>query len=152
MREEALKQFFTGDLSATQLAMEATASIKKLGPIEENIEIGDMSLDYAIGRHEVLSLCDAALQQELPADALTAIAFMLLTSDRFEWDWNDDVIPEVLNDWSCPEVNYPLISSTFQMHRQWLLGIEKIPERAQAKDVRRGRLISIRRKVHLKDL
>ena len=147
MREEALKQFFNGNLSARQLAKEAIASIKRLGPIEENIEIEDMPSDHAIGRKDVLLLCDAGLRGELPAEAVTAIAFMLLASDRFEWDWNDDMIPEVLNDWSCPEVNRVLIPATFQMHRRWLSGQEALPQLPQLEDTKRGRLISIRRKV-----
>jgi hypothetical protein len=151
MREEALKQFFAGNLSADQLAIEAAASIKKVGPIETNIEIEDMSSDYAVCRDNVLLLCDAGLRGDLPGGAITAVAFMLLASDRFEWDWDDDVIPEVLNDWSCPEVNYPLEPSTFQMHRRWLLGSENPPERPPlARKAKRGRLISIRRKVHVK--
>jgi hypothetical protein len=149
MREEALKQFLTGNLSTRQLAAEAIASIKKLGPIEENIEIEDMTSDHAIGREHVLLLCDAGLRDELPAEAITAIAFMLLASDRFEWDWNDDVIPEVLNDWSCPEVNRALIPATFRMHRRWLSGEEAFPQPPPVKDIKRGRVILIRRKVRV---
>jgi hypothetical protein len=144
MREEALKQFFTRSLSASQLAAEASASIKKLGHITESIEIEDMASNYVISRAEVLSLCDAAEREELSAEAVVAIAFMLLVSDRFEWDSDDEVIPEVLNDWSCPEVNYPLIPVTFQMHHRWLSGEEAIPEKLQSKDVTRGKLISVR--------
>jgi hypothetical protein len=112
-----------------------------------------MSSDYSVCRDDVLLLCSAGLRGELPPDAITAIAFILLASDRFEWDWDDDVIPEVLNDWSCPEVNYLLTPTTFEMHQRRLLGSETPPERpALAKNSKKGRLISIRRKVNVKGI
>jgi hypothetical protein len=151
MREEALKQFFAGNLSANQLAIEAAASIKEIGPRETNIEIEDMSSSFSLSRKEVLLLCDAGLHGELPGNAISAIAFMVIASDHFEWDGNDEIISEILSDWSCPEVNYPLTPTTFQMYRRWLLGSETPPERSSlAKNSKKGRLISIRRKVLVK--
>jgi len=151
MREEALKQFFAGDLSVSQLAMEAMASIKKIGPLETNIEIEDMPSIHSINREDMRALCDAGINGSLPGEAITAIAFMVIASDHFEWDWDDEMISEILSDWSCPEVNYPLTPTTFQMHRRWLLGSETPPERpALAKNSKKGRLISIRRKVLVK--
>jgi hypothetical protein len=151
MREEALKQFFAGNLSANQLAIEAAASIKEIGPRETNIEIEDMSSSFSLSRKEVLLLCDAGLHGELPGNAISAIAFMVIASDHFEWDGNDEIISEILSDWSCPEVNYPLTPTTFQMYRRWLLGSETPPERPSlAKNSKKGRLISIRRKVLVK--
>ncbi|HEX6496188.1 MAG TPA: hypothetical protein VF018_11935 [Acidobacteriaceae bacterium] len=151
MRENALRQFFSGDLSANQLALEAAASVKKVGPRETNIDIEDMTSSFSLTRKEVLLLCEAGLHGELPGESITAIAFMLLASDHFEWDGDDEIISEILNDWSCPEVNYPLRPATFQMHRHWLLGSETPPERpALAKSSEKGGLISMRRKVLVK--
>jgi hypothetical protein len=151
MREEALKQFFGSDLTANQIAIEAAASIKKVGPRETNIEIEDMSSSFSLTRKEVLLLCEAGLRGELPGESINAIAFMVMASDHFEWDGDDEVISEILSDWSCPEINYPLTPITFQMHRSWLLGSETPPQRpALAKNSTKGRLISIRRKVNVK--
>jgi hypothetical protein len=151
MREEALKQFFAGDLSASQLAVEAMASIKKVGPREMTIEVEDMASTYSISRENMLDLCDVGISGTVPGEAVTAIAFMVLASDHFEWDWDDELISEIFSDWSCPEVNYPLNPSTFQMCRRWLLGSEIPPEKPLlAKNNERGRLVSMRRKVGAK--
>jgi hypothetical protein len=146
MREEALKQFFAGDLSASQLAIEAMASIKKIGSRETTVEVEDMALTYSINRENMLAFCDAGINRTLPGEAVTAIAFMLIASDHFEWDGDDEMISEILSDWSCSEVNYPLTPTTFQMHRRWLLGSETPPERPPLAK-KRGRLISMRRKI-----
>jgi hypothetical protein len=151
MREVALRLFFIGDLSVDELAKEALASINRVAPIETNIEIKDMASIYSIKRENILALCDAGINGTLPGEAVTAIAFMVITSDHFEWDWDDEMISEIFSDWSCPEVNYPLTPTTFQMHRRWLLGSETPPERPPlARNAKRGRLISLRRKVHFK--
>jgi len=146
MREDALKQFFIGDLSVNQLAMHAMASIKKIGPRETTIEIEDMASIYSINRENMVVLCNAGADGTLPGEAISAIAFMVIASDHFEWDGDDEMISEILSDWSCPEVNYPLNASTFQMHRRWLVGSETPPEKPPLAK-KRGRLISMRRKV-----
>jgi hypothetical protein len=151
MREDALKQFFIGDLSVKQLAMEAMASIKKVGPRETTIEIEDMTSIYSINRENMLVLCNAGADGTLPGEAISAIAFMVIASDHFEWDGDDEMISEILSDWSCPEVNYSLTPTTFQMNQRWLLGSETPPERPSlAKNSKKGRLISMRRKILVK--
>ncbi len=49
-----------------------------------------------------------------------ADAFALQASDAFGWE--DEVINEVLSDWSAPEVNFELNNETLNMHRDWFLG------------------------------
>jgi hypothetical protein len=110
-----------------------------------------MSSSFSLTRKELFLLCDTGLRGELPGESITAIAFMVIASDHFEWDGNDEIISEILSDWSCPEVNYPLTPTTFQMHRRWLLGLETPPERpALAKNSKKGHLISMRRKILVK--
>jgi hypothetical protein len=151
MREDALWLFFIGDSSVDELAKEALASINRVGPIETNIEIKVMASIYSIKRENMLALCDSGINGTLPGEAVTAIAFMVIASDHFEWDWDDEMISEIFSDWSCPEVNHPLTPTTFQMYRRWLLGSETPPERSSlAKNSKKGRLISIRRKVLVK--
>jgi hypothetical protein len=145
MREHSLHLFFACSLSADELATEATSSVRKMSALETIVEIEDMTSDCSVSRQDMLSLCKAALDETLPSEAISAIAFMMLASDHFQWD--DETISEILHCWSCPEVNYPLISSTFQMHRRWLLGPETPPERSRlTENSAKGNLISIRRK------
>jgi hypothetical protein len=57
----------------------------------------------------------------LTPEALNMVAFALQASDALEWE--DQVISEVLSDWSAPEVNFELNAETLKMHRDWLLGL-----------------------------
>ena len=114
--------------------------------METHIKIEDMASPFTIHREQLLLLCDAGVLGELPPDAITAIAFMLIASDHFEWD-GDELISAVLSDWSAPEVNYPINPSTLRMYQRWLLGTETPPARP-SQSSERGRLVSVRRKVH----
>jgi hypothetical protein len=99
---------------------------------------------FVLHRDHLIKLCDATLSSELQPESLSAIAFALLASDAFEWD--DDVIAEVISDWSAPEINYPMTERTLTMHRGWLTGLTVPPERSRldAANAARGRLIAVR--------
>ena len=79
-------------------------------------------------------------------EALNTIGFALQASDAFEWE--DEVISEVLSDWSAPEVNFELNAETLNMHRNWLLGHSEPPVREPIDSLHRinARLISRRTK------
>jgi hypothetical protein len=80
----------------------------------------------------------------LTLEALNTIGFALQASDAFEWE--DEVISEVLADWSAPEVNFELSAETLNMHRDWLLGYAEPFVRKPIDSPRKinARLISIR--------
>ena len=86
------------------------------------------------------------MSKTLPPASLTAVAFALLASDAFWWD--DEVISEVVADWSAPEINYPLTEEALAMYRGWLRGLAEPSERPLLPaDSRPGKLISRRTKV-----
>ncbi len=73
-------------------------------------------------------MCDAVLGGDLPPDALATVGFALMASDKFCWDAEEDeVLAEVIADWSCPEINYPLTIENVQRFRAWLLRTEAYP-------------------------
>jgi hypothetical protein len=87
----------------------------------------------------------------LTAEALSTIAFALLASDHFEW--NDEAISEVLQDWSCPEINFPLVDSVLKMHRDWLTGIANPSDKPSVGSAApTGRIISEKRRVSLQPI
>jgi hypothetical protein len=101
-------------------------------------------VSFSLQRDHVIKLCEAFLDRALTPEALTTIGFALQASDAFEWE--DDVISEVLSDWSAPEVNFELNAKTLNMHRDWLLGSSEPPVRNSVDPLNRihGRLISVR--------
>jgi hypothetical protein len=119
MREEELRRYFLGEGSVGELAQDLRGSVTSTD-LCSTIRIADMQGSHGLIRHHVLMLCDAFLERALTPEDISTIAFALLASDHFEWD--DDVISEVLSDWSAPEINFELNDETIKMHRGWLLG------------------------------
>jgi len=74
-----------------------------------------------------LSLCDAALSSELPLEHLRWIGFTLHASDSFDWN-EDDVLSAVFEDWSSPEINWPLTMENVSRFKRWLAGEEAHPQ------------------------
>jgi hypothetical protein len=127
MREITLKRFFLEEVNAESLAEDVSGSEIHLDAIVSTVRIEDMEEQFQLRPKHLIRLCDAALSRALPTESLSAIAFALMASDAFEWE--DEVISEVVSDWSCPEINYPLTPETLTTHRSWLTGFSEPPER-----------------------
>jgi hypothetical protein len=146
MREDLLKRFFVGDEAIDRLAEDVSDAAIRIDPVHSTIQITDMEGMFTLTRGHIMLLCDATLSKTLTADALTTIAFALLASDHFKW--SDDVISEVLQDWSCPEINFPLVDSVLKMHRDWLTGAASPPKRPSIGSGKStGHIVSEKRKV-----
>jgi hypothetical protein len=146
MREEELRRYFVGEASVSQLARDLNGSVVKIDDLQSEIRIADMRGSFSLQRDHVIKLGEAFLDCALTPEALTTIGFALQASDAFEWE--DEVISEVLSDWSAPEVNFGLNAETLNMHRDWLLGYGEPPVRKPIDPLHRinARLISLRTK------
>jgi hypothetical protein len=146
MREEELRRYFMGEGSVGQLAQDISGSVVRVDDLQSEIRIADMQDSFSLQRDHVIRLCEAFLDGALTPEALTTIGFALQASDAFEWE--DEVISEVLSDWSAPEVNFELNAETLNMHRDWLLGYGEPPVRKPIDPLHRinARLISLRTK------
>src|ERR1700722_1253919 len=146
MREEELRRYFMGEASVSQLAEDISGSVVKIDDLQSEILIADMQSSFSLQRDHVIRLCEVFLDRVLTPEALNTIGFALQASDAFEWE--DEVISEVLSDWAAPEVNFQLNAETLNMHRDWLLGIREPPVRNSVDPLSRiqGRLISVRTK------
>jgi hypothetical protein len=146
MREEELRRYFMGEASVSQLAEDISGSVVKIDDLQSEILIADMQSSFSLQRDHVIRLCEAFLDRVLTPEALNTIGFALQASDAFEWE--DEVISEVLSDWSAPEVNFELNAETLNMHRNWLLGHSEPPVREPIDSLQRinARLISRRTK------
>ncbi len=148
MREDILRRYFVGEISTKELVEDVSGSLTMLDKVASSVSIQDMDEHFTLRREHLLRLCDATLDQDLPAECLSTVAFALIASDYFEWEGEDETISEVLSDWSCPEVNLPLTEETLKMHRQWIQGVVMpAPRPVPSGTQRKGRLISIRTKM-----
>lgn len=145
MREEELRRYFLGQRSAAELSEDLRGSMSVIDQVHFSVQIVDMKESYSLTRFDLVSLCDAFIKGDISPDALEIIGFALMASDGFDWD--DDVISEILSDWSAPEVNYELNAVTIRIHRQWLMG-EAAPPTRERRDTNAsgGQLISMRSK------
>jgi hypothetical protein len=145
MREEVLAGFFAGTVGAAQHAADLAGAEEGVSDVESLIKIKDMRAELAVTREMAIRLCDAVLGKQLPPSALAAIGFALIASDHFVWD-GDDVLGEVIWDWSCPEVNYALNLENVKRFRSWLTGEGAYPARSNVGPSPGSKVISVRRK------
>jgi hypothetical protein len=146
MREQVLRLFFEGKCSAAELAHDVAGSMKQTSSTTSVVSIEDMENSFPLTSDMAIRLCDAVLGGELPPDALHSIGFALMASDCFEWDGdNDEVLANVIADWSCPEVNYPLTLENIQRFRAWLTRTEPYPSKLPLKS-EKGRILSVTEK------
>jgi hypothetical protein len=147
MREEILRRFFQGEATASELAKDVAGSTKKVSKLISRVGIEDMDTCFTVTRPMLISLCDAVLGRVLPAEELRTIGFALQASDKFEWDGDEDeLVAEVIADWSCPEINYPLTLENIVQFRNWLIEAEPYPSKPNQNVEFDGRLISITEK------
>ena len=144
MKEEILRYFFEGKATAEELDADVASSTKRVGDIVSYQSIEDMNGDFNVARSNLLDLCDAVLSGKLPPNNLREIGFALASSDHFFWDADDDeLVAEVISDWSCPEVNYPLNIDSVRKFKSWLTGEEPYPTKPSNIVNYDGKLISV---------
>jgi hypothetical protein len=121
MREQVLREFFEQKATTAELAQDVAGSITQTSQLTSVVSIEDMNEEFTVTTDMTVRLCDIVLRGELLPDALHAIGFMLVASDKFWWDGDkDDVLASVIADWSCPEINYPLTLQNVGRFRGWL--------------------------------
>jgi len=123
MKQKTLKAFFEGEITAANLAREA----KEAGQLEDNTRLDsltdDLSEDFIVTADHLVALCDAVMDGDLKPSQLQDIAWVLVSSERFLWNLEDDPkdpVNEVIHAWDAPEINYRLIGDTVMKFRRLL--------------------------------
>jgi hypothetical protein len=130
MRERVLRDFFEDKVTAAELARDVAGSMSQKAQKISVVSIEDMDEEFTVTAPMLVRLCDVVLHGELQPEALHSIGFALVASDAFCWDADqDDILAEVIADWSCPEVNYPLTVENVQRFRAWLTRSEPYPSK-----------------------
>lgn len=141
MKESRLAEFFRGEITAHDLAVDIQGSEEKADAVRRNIFIDEMPHQFDVTRGMAVELCDAVLSGDLKPECLRIIGFALITSDGFTWA-EDDLLANIFHDWACPEVNYELSLANTERFKSWLEGRSECP--ASIGDANRdpGRFIS----------
>lgn len=141
MRETTIAGFLRGEIPPGVLDAEATSSVDILDSVRTNLRITDMDAPFAVTSGMLLRCCQAVAHHELAGSSLRVIAFAIIASSAFEWA--DEIVGEVLHDWSAEEVNYPLTVVNMAKFESWLLNPESYPEKpSSGGSHRQGRPIS----------
>ena len=128
MRELTLKQFFTGDVSAKVLAQDLMGSMITKGDRTKH-PIEDMDEDFQVWPDHLIRLCDAVLGGEIEPEHLQSVGFCLVASEHFKFDTDTaegDLADDTANDWSAPEINYPLTLTNVEKFRHRLVTGENL--------------------------
>src|SRR5262249_46657457 len=131
--EAVLRDFFLGAAHAARLLADLRGGVTRSGVTRKH-QIVDMDMELAVEPAHLIRLCDAVLAGELPAEALQQIGFCLIASDHFHWDAdtpNGSVVAETVADWSCPEINWPLVPENVRKFREGLVVGSYLFERGQ---------------------
>lgn len=133
MREDILRRYFEQEISAAKLFEDLESSKEAISSPVSEIQIEDMEQVFPIHPNMLIRLCDDVLNDILPAWCLEIIGFALMASDRFEWDGDEyEVMANVIADWSCPQINFPLTTDNVRRFKEWLAGTEAYPEKSQS--------------------
>jgi hypothetical protein len=141
MNESTVAAFLTGDIDAERLASEVRHSERNVDPITTTVTVSEMEGEFAITRAMGLQLCEAVSNGELQGEVIRTVAFLIISSDHLTWG-DDELLGEIIWDWSCPEVNYPLTPENMARCRKWLEGTERYPSRAASTRPQSGTLVS----------
>jgi len=145
MREEMIKKFFEGRVGAAELAADIAGSTRTVGGVVSYQRVEEMDSEFRVNRAMLVALCDAVLAGGLAPEFLHEIGFALVSSDRFVWDADDDeLVSDVISDWSCPEVNYVLTVDNVRRCKAWLNNEEPYPVKKVSLGKGLDRVISIR--------
>lgn len=116
--EEAIAACLSGELAPELLNRKAEGAVERVDDVRVNIHVREMRRDFVITSEMLIRLCVAALERQLSPVSLSAVAFAIIASDHFEW--HDELVGEVLHDWSSPDINYPLSRDNLERFRAWL--------------------------------
>lgn len=141
MNESTIAGFLSGEINVERLASAVRKSERKLDAITTAVTVSAMNSEFVITRTMALRLCDAVLSEKLQGDVLRTVAFVIVSSNHLTWG-DDDLLGEILYDWSCPEVNYPLTPENMVRCRMWLDSVESYPSKTGSVGSERGILIS----------
>jgi hypothetical protein len=141
MNESTIAAFLAGNIDAERLASEVRDSERKVDPITTAVTVAEMKSEFVISKTMALRLCDAVSDGTLPSEVLRTVAFVIIGSDHLTWG-DDELLGEIMWDWSCPEVNLALSPENMTRFRKWLEGTERYPSKTASIETQGGTLVS----------
>lgn len=133
MREDLLRDYFTGSATAAALSRDLEDSMVSSSSQVIEHPIVDMQGEFEVRCGHLVRLCGDVLDGHIDPWQLQPIAFCLVASDAFWWDGDTPDgarVAETVGEWSSPEINWRLTSTTVGKFRHRLLTGERLFGRA----------------------
>jgi hypothetical protein len=129
MHADMLRRYFEGSLTADALNVDLSTAFERTGVDTFRLRMEDLGSDFAVTSDHLVRLCDAVLEGSLAPEALRAVGFGLVASERFTWNAETDDgarVSETLHDWASPEANFALSIETAGKFKDRLLsGVDR---------------------------
>ena len=77
-----------------------------------------MNQEIKILRSDLVAKCDQYLNGEIKEKDFEDYAWNLITEEHF--DWNDDVISDIIYQWDSPEINFPITKTNIRLWKHQL--------------------------------
>ena len=77
-----------------------------------------MKQETKISRSDLIAKCDQYLNREIQEKDFEDYACNLITEEHFDWD--DDVISDIIYQWDSPELNFPINKKNIQLYKHLL--------------------------------
>ena len=119
MTEPVLRDYFQKKASYLELLKDYNKKPNKIRAYYKMAEMIDTG-NFIVSNEHLIMLCDDVLMESDNFELLESVSFMLHASEFF--DWNDNRVVEVLDEWCSPEINYPLTKENIFEWKNYLLG------------------------------
>lgn len=132
MKEEILKKYFEGKISAEVLNKDVNGSSMRTGfdTSEVDIKIMDEKGEYTVTINHLLNLCNDAIKGDISSENLNTIAFALIGSDYFSWNEFGEIgerVTNVIFEWDNPGIGFPLTRENLILWKEYLeSGVHKL--------------------------
>lgn len=130
MKEQVLRDYFAGQATVQELAGDVRHAVLRAtnaaGTEYTKVRITNMAEEFAVTAEHLLRVLAAVEEGDLDLEALGAISFCLVASDKFTWnadepDSDGARVAEALFLLDAPEINYPLTPVVLAKISQYLL-------------------------------
>ena len=124
VKEQVLRSFFEGEISAAALAADLIGSAVTEGVVRRHL-IENMTGELTVEPSHLMRVCESFISGQLGPEAIQSIGFCLVSSDSFCWDSDTpegERVAEVIHDWSSSEINLPVTLDNMGRWRSYLEG------------------------------
>jgi hypothetical protein len=128
LHESVIRDFLIGAIAAEELEAAVGSSAYDSASNVISFEVQELNDCFLVNASHLCSLAKATAGGALTAETLSAVAFLIIASEQLYWE--DNVVGEVLYDWSSPEINLPLTSPNLDESIAWLTGTKPYVSRA----------------------